>query len=102
MSVLCLGVAKKDWAFRAELEVEEEMKRGMEKAELEFEGLDTFAVVYLVSFFNPLPTVLDGLMIPRRMEKRFYELRITSSLISYVPLHHLLANVVRSPSPLPT
>ena len=43
-----LGVAKKHWAFRSEIILEKTQLKGMEFAELEFEGLDTFATVYLV------------------------------------------------------
>ncbi len=43
------GVATKSWAFKAELKVDESMKKGLNKAELDFEGLDTFAEVHLVS-----------------------------------------------------
>lgn len=45
---MATGVSKKSWAFKAELKVEPGRKVGMRKAELEFEGLDTFAEVSLV------------------------------------------------------
>ena len=43
-----VGVATRSWAFRAEIEVDKESIRGHSNAELEFEGLDTFAEVHLV------------------------------------------------------
>lgn len=43
-----VGVATKSWAFKAELKVDEAVKKGMKNAELEFEGLDTFAEVSVV------------------------------------------------------
>ena len=43
-----LGVAQQHWAFRSEIKVDVSKLRGVNNAELEFEGLDTFATVYLV------------------------------------------------------
>ena len=43
------GVSERHWAFRGELLVDQAQLKGMERAELEFESLDTFATIYLVS-----------------------------------------------------
>ena len=43
-----VGVGQQHWAFRSEIKLDEKQLKGVGSAELEFEGLDTFATVFLV------------------------------------------------------
>jgi hypothetical protein len=45
----CVGIGQSDWAFRTFFEVTEESLKE-EHADIVFEGLDTYAVVELVSY----------------------------------------------------
>jgi hypothetical protein len=51
------GVSKKAWAFKAVLAVPEELRNLAHMAVLEFESVDTFASIYMVSFIVILPIV---------------------------------------------